>query len=102
MASVPSSQQPLKDVPTFTIDTSNTSYLAITQKNLTPKRDQAILLDCAEGLTLIDYASAIGELVNNQNLLCASRISNNRVCIYVSSKEANQITENREYIVIND
>ena len=104
MASTSENHPPRKEIPTFTVDTTNnTSYLAITQKNLAPKRDQAIVLDCVEDLTLTDYASAIGDLVNNQNVIGASRISNNRLCIYVSSKELiNQITETNEYIVIND
>ena len=72
-----------KEVPSFDIDTPTiTSYSDIAQKSQTPKRDQAIVLDCAEGLNLTDYACAIGELIKSENVLGASRISSNRVCVY--------------------
>lgn len=34
---------------------------------------------------LFDYIKAIGEIVNPKNFTFASKISNNRVCIYLSS-----------------
>ena len=80
MTTPPSSQQ--KHIPTFVIkNQSETSYADITQKNQQPKREQGLIIDCAEGLTLTDYACAIGELIQPKNILSASRISNNRVCL---------------------
>ena len=97
------SQRTRKEIPSFTIDAASTSYADITQKNQTPKRDQALVLDCVEGLSLTDYMCAIGDLVESQNVIGASRISNNRVCIYLSSKElVNQITEEYKCIEISD
>ena len=82
------SQPGEKEIPTFAIKESTaTSYASATQKNLHPKRDQGLILDVIDDLNLTDYVCAVGELVQPKNVLYASRISNNRICIYLASKE---------------
>lgn len=77
-----------------TIRTMN--YAAATQNCLPPKRDQGLILDCVDGLNLTDYTCAIGEIIQPKNILYASRISNNRVCLYLTSKAlVDSITENK-------
>ena len=102
MAPSPGINEQQKEIPTFVItNLEETSYASVTQKSV--KRDQGIILDCVDDLNLTDYTCAIGDLVNKTNVLSASRISNNRVCVYVSSKElVNKITEKNEFILINE
>jgi len=69
------------------IDASNTKSFADTAAaNAYPKMSQAIVLTMIEGLKQIDYLSAIGKLTVPTNIILASRISNNRYCIFLSVK----------------
>ncbi|KAK9752443.1 hypothetical protein QE152_g4175 [Popillia japonica] len=52
-----------------------------------PERDQAIVFDAIENSIKNDYIIALGELVDPKNIIFASRVSNNRICIYLSSKD---------------
>lgn len=68
-----------------------------------PKRNQALVLDCAEGLSLTDYVAAVGNIVQPINILYASRISGNRVSICLSKKElVDEITSKNKFLVIKD
>lgn len=51
-----------------------------------PERDQAIIFDVIENTQKIDYIIGVGELVGPRNVIFASRVSNNRICIYLVSK----------------
>lgn len=73
-----------------TQNTQNTSYVSVAKtipKVNFPKRDQAIVLHSEESLKLHDYVQAIGNIVQPKNICFASRISNNRICIYLANKE---------------
>lgn len=48
-----------------------------------PKKDQAIILNVVEELKLSDYVIAVGKIIGPKNIIFASRISNNRICIYL-------------------
>nr|CAH7723180.1 unnamed protein product [Callosobruchus chinensis] len=52
-----------------------------------PSKEQAIVFNAINGATIQDYLLKIGPLVKPENILFCSRISNNRVCIYFSSKD---------------
>lgn len=75
------------------------SHVAAFQTSITlkfPKRDQAIVLDGTEELQLRDYVIGVRELFS------ASRISNQRICIYlfssqIASKLADTYTSTRKY-----
>lgn len=59
-----------------------------------PKKEQAIIIDVNEELRLNDYVSTVGNIVGPKNIFAASRISNNRVCIYLTDiKLVDMITE---------
>lgn len=78
---------------------------ALKQRNqdIFPKKEQGILLNVVEELKLSDYVMEIGKLVGPKNILFASRISNNRICIYLSSiKLVDKIVEEHSMIAIND
>lgn len=64
------------------------------QQTLFPKKDQAVVTDAIEGLTVKDYTLAIGRIVQPANVLFVSRISNGRICVYLSSQElVDKLTE---------
>lgn len=54
--------------------------------NVFPDKDQAIILGGVDDLKLSEYVSAVGILVQPKNVVFASRIANNRICVYLSSK----------------
>ena len=63
------------------------SYSKVAQKEICPTRNQAIILDSIDGLTIRDYALAIGGIIGPSNMISISRISQNRICIYSKSEE---------------
>ena len=85
----PSNQDTSRNIPKFVI--KNASYANITQKDAAPKRDQGIILDCADTFSLTDYISATGDLVQPNNIICAVRISRNWICIHGMETETNYI-----------
>lgn len=72
------------------------SYTSAAQNYQFPKRDQGLIIDCVENLNLTDYTSAVAKLVGNKNILYSTRISNNRVCLYLAIKElVKELTDNQ-------
>ena len=63
------------------------SYASMTSKSQFPKRENAIVLEANKEIALEEYIYAIGDIIGPQNILFASKISNGRVCIYVSTAE---------------
>ena len=79
------------------------SYLAATQRSQFPTREQGLVIDCVDDLTLTDYTCAVGEIVGPKNIMYSTRISNNRVCLYLTSKElVAEITANYKTLKINE
>lgn len=54
--------------------------------NTFPKKDQAIVMNSTDGLTIYDYSAAIGNIIDPANILFVSRISNSRVCMYFKNQ----------------
>ncbi|KAK9730070.1 hypothetical protein QE152_g15532 [Popillia japonica] len=52
-----------------------------------PDRELAIIFDALEDTEKNDYIFGVGELIGPRNISFASRISNNRICMYLASKE---------------
>jgi hypothetical protein len=68
-----------------------------------PGKEQAVVCNATDGLMLQDYVRAIGSIVSPKNVLFASRISNERICIYLSSKSlVDDVVLNHSSITIND
>lgn len=87
-----SSQRSQTELPT-NITTPNekqkSSYTSIAKKPPTvnyPRKEQAIVIEALEGIQLKDYIYSVGNLVQPKNILAASRLSNGRICIYLSGK----------------
>lgn len=52
-----------------------------------PSKNQAIIITAIDNTPQQDYVIAIGDIVKPQNIRYVSRMSNNRICIFLSSKE---------------
>lgn len=79
------------------------SFSGAVKASAFPKKEQAIIFPVVEGLQVRDYVVATGDLVDPKEILFASRMSNNRVCLYFSSKNVvNDFIENHGGIQVND
>lgn len=95
------------NVPTtsnvFTAPPKKTSFSNVLKASAFPKKDQAIIYPVIEGIQIRDYVVATGKVVGPTNVLFASRMSNNRVCIYLSSSEVvNSFVDAKGGVDIND
>lgn len=52
----------------------------------TPSKKQAILIPSDPDTNLIEYVVGLGRIISPQNILSASKISKNRICIYLDSE----------------
>lgn len=80
--------------PTFAAKTA--------QQNIFPSKEQAILLNAIDGIQTNDYIIAVGNLIGGKNILFASRIANNRICMFLSSKQVVDIIMANPSIEIED
>uniref|UniRef100_A0ABD2WG55 Uncharacterized protein n=1 Tax=Trichogramma kaykai TaxID=54128 RepID=A0ABD2WG55_9HYME len=62
------------------------TYSQMTQQFKYPTREEAIILDSINGISIHSYTIAVGSIVQPKNVRFVSRISMNRVCIYLSDK----------------
>lgn len=84
-------------------DNSKQSFASTVANSLIPKKDQAIVIDINVSLPHKDYVIAIGKLVQPSNILFASRISKERICIFLSSKTlVDNLIENHPSILIQE
>jgi hypothetical protein len=69
----------------------------------TPNRQQAIVFNSIDGIPQKEYVLAIGKIVKPINIIFVSRISNNRFCIFLSSKQVlDNLMQHTQSIYIND
>ncbi|XP_044748699.1 uncharacterized protein LOC123309578 [Coccinella septempunctata] len=94
------------NISPVTNNQNTSSYVAAakaTPKPNFPKKEQATLFHCEESLKLFDYVKAIGKIIGPKNICFASRISNNRICIYLSKIEyVDQLMENNRIIKVEE
>jgi hypothetical protein len=72
--------------PTQTIENHTYKSFTETTANFFSKKDQAIIFNTIDRIPQIEYIKALSILTNLSNIKLASRISNNRFCVYFSSK----------------
>lgn len=66
--------------------TQNSRHYSQALQSQTPfKREQAIILNVDENLIQDDYLEAIGNIVGPLNVKAISKMSNNRMCLFLSS-----------------
>lgn len=76
-----------QNTPTATIN--NKSYSAALNQNTPlkfPSKEQAIIFTSIDGAKLQDYLLQLGPVVQPKNIIFSSRISNNRICVYLADK----------------
>lgn len=79
------------------------SYAGAATMDIFPSKDQAIIIEAHEGLTIKDYVSKLSTFINPSDIRFVSRIANNRICVFLSSKKiANYLTDNHQTFTIND
>lgn len=79
------------------------SFAAVVHKYKFPERDQAIVFDATENIKKNDFIVGVGQLIGPKSIIFASRISNNRICIYLSSKDiVNKFITEFKGITLND
>lgn len=82
------------------------SYVDVTKSTPTtkfPKKDQAIILNAIESCKLSDYIQVLANIIGPKNILFASRITNNRICIYlVDSHSVDNLLSTHKCIIVND
>lgn len=68
-----------------------------------PNKNQGIILDDIEETQIEEYIYKIGELTEPENIIYASKISHNRICIYFNdAKIAEKITDENKNIKVNN
>lgn len=66
-----------------------------------PKRDLAIVLNAVGSLKLADYVYAVADITGPKNITHVSRISNDRICVFLSSIQAvDKLIEGRDFLKI--
>ena len=79
------------------------SYARIVQQMCYPTKDQAIVINSVEGVSVQDYLLAMATVVDKSDIRYISKISHGRVCLYLSSKEiADKLTDNHIKLKINN
>ena len=87
----------------LSLNRKQVSYARITQVEVCPKKDQSIVLDAIEGITIREYAIAIGTIIGPENISHISRISYGRICLYLSSVEiVNKLVDIHKQVTINE
>ncbi|CAI6364022.1 unnamed protein product [Macrosiphum euphorbiae] len=82
--------------------TSQRTFAETTANESFPKKDQAIIFNTIQDIPQIEYIKAFSLLTAPKNIKFASRVSNNRFCIYFSNKIiVDQIIEKQPFITIN-
>ncbi|KAI4472285.1 hypothetical protein M0802_016977 [Mischocyttarus mexicanus] len=87
------STQPSQSSPSYAKVTGNISF---------PKKDQAVIIDVIDDSQLKVYVQAISKLIYPAHIRFISRIANNRICIYVTTKEiADELIDKHKAILVN-
>ena len=63
------------------------TYAQMTQQVQCPTREQAIVVDSIEGISVHEYITSLAMLTSSLNIRFVSRISHRRVCFYLNTKE---------------
>ena len=79
------------------------SYASVTQKENFLMKEHAIVLDACEDITIKYYILRVGKALNPTNIRFASRITNNRICMYPAGKTfVDKLTSGNSNILIKD
>ncbi|CAI6347745.1 unnamed protein product [Macrosiphum euphorbiae] len=98
---------PTNDLPIISssnkTDNNNINFASAVAMEKNPSREQALVFNTIDGIPQKDYVLAIGKIVSPKNITFISRISNNRFCIFLSSKQIlDNLFQKTQSININD
>lgn len=83
--------------------TTPKSFAKTVENSNFPKKDQAIIIDITDEINQKDYVFAIAKIVDPSNIIFISRISKDRYCIFLSSRElVDKIVNHIEPILCNN
>lgn len=78
------------------------SFAETTLNATLPKKEHAIVFDSIDNIPQIEYIIAISKLTPPKNIKFASRITNNRFCVYLNDKNTvDFLVDNHPNIIIN-
>jgi len=79
------------------------SFAETTANSILPKMNQAIVLNSLDGIKQIQYIIALNQITEASNIISASRISNNRFCIFLKSQQiVDDLINNHSAIFIDN
>lgn len=67
--------------------TTQKSYSSVLSTLQFPSKEQAIIFPALEDSKLQDYLIPLGTIIEPKNILFSSRLSNQRICMYLKNKE---------------
>ena len=89
----------------LTLPSSQTmNYARAAESAVFPKREQGIILHSVQGVPIKEYVNQLSKIVPPENIKFISRVSGNRICAYLSSKELvdNLISQNQHVKIGNE
>ena len=93
----------IKPSPQNNVTPNNRTYAHAASHDTFPKKDQAIVIESKNDITIKEYVTALGTIVKPNAIRFVSRISNNRICIFMASKEiADNITQKYNSLTVRD
>lgn len=100
----PTQQPSITNTTNLTNENCTQKTFAETTANLSfPKKNQAIIFNTIDDIPQIEYIKAISLITNPSNIKFASRISNNRFCIYfANSNIVNDIINRCQTITVDN
>ncbi|CAH1099727.1 unnamed protein product [Psylliodes chrysocephalus] len=80
------------------------SYSSALTQHHYPTKEQAIIFPAIDNTKIQEYLVPLGAIIEPKNILFSSRLSNNRVCMYLASKDIVEkfINDHRGVIIINN
>jgi len=82
---------------------NNINYSSAVAMEKTPSREQALVFNSIDGIPQKEYILAVGKIVSPKNITFISRISNNRFCIFLFSKQIlDNLMQTTQAININE
>lgn len=92
-----------KKQPNHSNQHQQTNQSSQQQTDIFPNKDQAIIMDSIDETPIKDYINAVATKVSPKNIQFVSKISNNRVCMYLSTKEiADELVHTHKTINVNN
>ena len=74
-----------QETPRDSQPNSQQTYANATAKQILPTKEQAIILDSIEGISIDDYVDGLEKIIDLNQIRYISKISGRRVCIYLSN-----------------